>query len=171
VRADVRAALAELVALHRESVLKTALGYTGSVAEAEDVAQEVFLKALRQLERGVAAQALARSWFMKVTVRTAIDHRRSAYHRRVVSVAAVPESFSADDVAYRDVEAAETHRAIWQAVMNLPEILRAVVLLYYFGDLDVRSVSQVLGISESNVKVRLHRARDHLRSVLADWKD
>jgi len=171
VQADVRAALAELVALHREAVLKTALGYTGSVAEAEDVAQEVFLKALRQLERGAFASGLSRGWFMKATVRTAIDHRRSAYHRRTVSVADVPDSFAADDVTSKGVEAAEAHRAVWQAVRSLPDALREVVLLYYFGELDVRSISRVTGISESNVKVRLHRARERLRSALTDWAE
>jgi RNA polymerase sigma-70 factor (ECF subfamily) len=61
----------------------------------------------------------------------------------------------------------EERRIFWEAVERLPESLRSVYLLREVEGLSTREVARVLGLSESNVKVRLHRARRRLKSLLA----
>ena len=57
---------------------------------------------------------------------------------------------------------------LWQAVLSLPEDLRVPVTLFYYEDLSVREIGQVLGISEAAVKTRLSRGRGRLRLLLEE---
>jgi hypothetical protein len=83
--------LLALVQRDRQAVLKVALGYLQNAADAEDVAQDVFLKACQRLAAGVPLAQLTRAWMLRVTVNTAIDRRRSSWLRRSVLVDRIPE--------------------------------------------------------------------------------
>ena len=60
----------------------------------------------------------------------------------------------------------ETSEDLWQAVCDLSEQLRSVVVLYYYEGFSARETGEILGISEANVKTRLSRARKRLRKQL-----
>ena len=66
-----------------------------------------------------------------------------------------------------DLDENETRREVRKAVSELPENLRMVIILKEYGDLDYKAIGKILGISESNVKVRVHRARKKLEESLA----
>ena len=57
---------------------------------------------------------------------------------------------------------------LWQAVLSLPEELRLTVILFYYDDLSIREISQVLSVSQAAVKTRLSRGRARLRSMLRE---
>jgi len=160
--------LAALIGRDRLAVLGLALGYLGNPADAEDVAQDVFVKAYQELRAGRTAADLTRAWMLRVAMTTAIDRRRSAWWRRVVPTDQTPEVASRESTPEEQVVAESDRGAVLAAVQQLPLRLREVVVLYYFGDLTVGEVARVLRVSEAAVKTRLFRARDQLRPLLRE---
>ena len=155
-----------LVRRDRSVVLSVALGYLGNPDEAEDVAQEVFLKAYRQLVAGVGAANLTRSWVLTVTVRSTIDRRRSAWWRHVTGGEPSHTLPSQEPSPEDQVVVADERSSVLAAVQQLPARLRDVVSLYYLGEASVAEVASMLHIKEGAVKARLFRARDRLRPLL-----
>lgn len=158
--------LAALVRRDRAVVLSVALGYLGNPDEAEDVAQEVFVKAYGQLAAGVPVANLTRSWMLTVTAHGAIDRRRSAWWRHVTGREPSATLPSRDPSLEDQVVAADERGSVLAAVQQLPPRLRDVVSLYYLGDASVAEVANMLHIKEGAVKARLFRARDRLRPLL-----
>ncbi len=155
-----------LVRRDRAVVLSVALGYLGDPDEAEDVAQEVFVKAFRRLVAGVEVANLTRSWMLTVTAHAAIDRRRSAWWRHVTGGGPSRTLPSQEPSLEDQIVAADERSSVLAAVQRLPARLRDVVSLYYLGDLSVAEVANMLHISEGAVKARLFRARDRLRPLL-----
>lgn len=158
--------LVALVRRDRAVVLSVALGYLGTPDEAEEVAQEVFVKAYRQLAAGVPVANLTRSWMLTVTAHGAIDRRRSAWWRHVTG-GELPLTVPSRDPSLEDqVVAADERASVLTAVQQLPPRLRDVVSLYYLGGASVAEVASALHLKEGAVKARLFRARQRLRPLL-----
>ena len=165
----IQADLYALVARDRAIVLKVALGYLSNRTEAEDVAQDVFVKAYQQLQRGLPVAALTRAWVLRVAANSAIDRRRSAWWRHAASAATlarIGDRPSHDPSPEDQAVAAADRDSVLSAVRCLPPPLRQVVLLYYFGEQDVASIAEALGVRRGAVKARLFRARERLRPLL-----
>lgn len=165
----IQADLYALVVRDRAIVLRVALGYLSNPTEAEDVAQDVFIKAYQQLKQGVPAAALTRAWMLRVAANGAIDRRRSAWWRHAASADTAEhlEHRPSQDPSPEDQAVAAAERAsVLDAVRSLPPRLRQVVLLYYFGEQDVASIAQALGLRPGAVKARLFRARERLKPLL-----
>ena len=131
----------------------------GDQQVAEDAVQDAFVKALGR-QREVAALANPEAWLRTV----ALNHvrsgwrRASAYRRIVHRLPGVT----------REVELGPDHVAIMSALDTLPQQLRDVVALFYFGDLAIAEVAQTLRIPEGTVKTRLAKARVELADLLTD---
>lgn len=165
----------ELIRHHERSVYMMALSYMKNEADAEDVAQEAFIKAFRNLStfRGGAKFS---TWLISITLNEARNRLRRQNVVRMQSLDEPPDEDGAVSPALlRDwreipsevVEREEVRTLIKRAVESLPEIYRRVFLLRDVEDLDVNETAQALSISISNVKVRLHRARMMLQMELA----
>jgi RNA polymerase sigma-70 factor (ECF subfamily) len=164
--------LLALVERDRLAVLKVALGYVQNPTDAEDVAQDVFLKAYQQLRAGVPLHQLTRAWMLTVTVHAAVDRRRSSWFRHAVLVDRVPERATADQGPEEETLANDRRGHVLTAVGELPLALRQVVWLYYFGTQDIHTVAKTLRVSESAVKTRLFRARERLFPLLQGvWEE
>lgn len=62
----------------------------------------------------------------------------------------------------------EEYKSLYNAIMILPDIQREVIIMFYFSDFSVKSISEIINKSESNVKVLMHRARKKLKSILEE---
>ena len=165
----------ELIRPHERSVYMVALSYMKNEADAEDVAQEAFIKAFRNLST-FRGDAKFSTWLISITLNEARNRLR---RQGVVRMQSLDESPDEDGVVspalLRDwreipseaVEREEIRTLIRKAVELLPEIYRQVFLLRDVEELDVNETAQALSISISNVKVRLHRARMMLQKELA----
>ncbi|WP_231936164.1 RNA polymerase sigma factor [Bythopirellula polymerisocia] len=151
---------------HGSSVMKVARAYTLNSEESQDLAQEILLQAWRSLPNfeGKAAPA---TWFYRVALHTAMNWHRKDKPRRsrqqsLVEVEAVAtEGFdSAEQVQQRDIV-----EQLYKAIHQLPKTDAALVLLY-LDELSYREMSEVLGISESNVGVKLNRAKKALSELM-----
>ena len=152
-----------------------ALSYMKNEADAEDVAQEAFIKAFRNLST-FRGDAKFSTWLISITLNEARNRLRRQGVVRMQSLDEPPDEDGAVSPALlRDwreipseaVEREEVRTLIKKAVELLPEIYRQVFLLRDVEELDVNETAQTLSISISNVKVRLHRARMMLQKELA----
>jgi RNA polymerase sigma-70 factor (ECF subfamily) len=159
VEAGDTSALGELFAEFGDLVYRAAYRLTGRGADAEDVAQEVFLRlpaALRGFTGGVGSFP---GWIRRVAVRQALMQLRAHRRRGEVSVDAIAALVSpGDDTLGRlSLEAALAH---------LTHEHRSVFLLKEVEGYDHAEIAELLGISVANSEVRLHRARRQLRELL-----
>ena len=165
----------ELIRPHERSVYMMALSYMKNEADAEDVAQEAFIKAFRNLST-FRGDAKFSTWLISITLNEARNRLRRQGVVRMQSLDEPPDEDGAVSPALlRDwreipseaVEREEVRTLIKKAVELLPEIYKQVFLLRDVEELDVNETAQTLSISISNVKVRLHRARMMLQKELA----
>ena len=109
----------------------------------------------------------AKYWLIRVAKNLALNHVRR--NRRELSTTERIKSYSPTSTT-RDggevLSEKETVKEVREAISALPENLRMVILLKEYGHLDYQAIGKVLGISESNVKVRVHRARKKLSDIL-----
>lgn len=164
----------ELVRPYERSVYIMALSYMKNEADAEDVAQEAFIKAFRNLST-FRGDAKFSTWLISITLNEARNRLRRQSIVRMQSLDEPPDDDGTVSPALlRDwreipseaVEREEVRTLIKKAVETLPEIYRQVFLLRDVEELDVNETAQTLSISISNVKVRLHRARMMLQKEL-----
>ena len=139
-----------------DMVYRLALVRTRSVADAEDVVQEVFLRCLRNNPVFQSAEH-QKAWLIKVAINCSKSLLGNAFRRH-----SVPED-AAGDLASED---AETDSTVYDAVKKLPEKYRTAIHLYYYEDYSVKEIADVMRSTESTVKSWLHRARGMLKEEL-----
>ncbi len=150
---------------------RVALGVLRHREDAEDVAQEAFVRAYRNFHR-LRDRDRFRAWLARITWRLAIDRLRAAGRRARYEESAATErtAAGASESAQPSVEQMEASREFQRrldaAVDELPEKLRAVVLLAAIEGHDIHEVARLLEIPEGTVKSRLHRARKQLAEKL-----
>ena len=151
---------------HGSSVMKVARAYTLTSDECQDLAQEILLQAWRSLPN-FEGKASPATWFYRVALHTAMNWHRKDKPRRSrqqplleVQVLATEGANSAEQAQQR-----ETVEQLYNAIHQLPKTDAALVLLY-LDELSYREMAEVLGISESNVGVKLNRAKKALSELM-----
>ncbi len=151
---------------HSAAVMKVARAYTVTSEECQDLAQEILLQAWRSLLK-FQQTASAATWLYRVALHTAMNWQRKDKPRRKrqapfleVQALATPGPDSAEEAQQR-----ETVEQLYKAINQLPKGDAALVLLY-LDELSYREMAEVLGISESNVGVKLNRAKKALTDLM-----
>lgn len=156
---------------HRSSITKVARAYTLTKEECQDLAQEILLQAWQSLPR-YAGKSSPATWFYRVALHTAMNWRRNDSRRRAwqqplleVQTEAIEQLDSAEICQQR-----EMIERLYRAIHQLPSTDTALLLLY-LDDLSYREMADVLGISESNVGVKLNRAKKALSALIDGASD
>jgi RNA polymerase sigma-70 factor (ECF subfamily) len=151
---------------HGASVMKVARAYTLTGDECQDLAQEILLQAWRSLPK-FEHRASAATWFYRVALHTAMNWQRKEKHRRSRQQSLLEVHFLATEDANTAEQAQrrETVEQLYRAIHKLPKTDAALVLLY-LDELSYREMAEVLGISESNVGVKLNRAKKALNELM-----
>lgn len=155
----------ELMREHGNAVLRTAYSYVNDRDAAEDLFQEVFIKAYYNMDK-FRGDCSIKSWLIRITINVCKDYLKSAYQQKVVPMMEFEEDAIVSDNDFEEVENADRDRTIRQAVESLPETYREVVMSVYFNEMSVAETAAALGIAEGTVKSRLSRARDVLKNKL-----
>jgi RNA polymerase sigma-70 factor, ECF subfamily len=158
------AAYEEIVQRYQQVAFRTAYVVTGSAAEAEDAAQEGFVKAYRALAT-FRPGAEPRPWLLRIVVNEARNRVRSAGRRHQLELRVV-ERFRPGDAAPSPeaaAVAAEDHNWLLGLVNELSEEDRLVISSRYLLELSGEETAAALGIPEGTVKSRLSRALARLR--------
>ena len=146
-----------LVSSYASAVLAVCLANTRNLHDAEDVMQDVFLKAVSNFG-SLRDQTKVRAWLLQIARRASIDHRR----RRVLT-ATMP-----DDVLAPSTSTSADVERLHAAIARLPGNYRESIALYYLDGRNCASVAEALDITESAVRQRLVRARLMLHDLLAE---
>jgi RNA polymerase sigma-70 factor (ECF subfamily) len=153
---------------HGGIVVKVARAYTRTSEDCQDLAQEILLQVWRSLPQ-YQGRASASTWIYRVALNTAIgwrrkELRRRANHQPIFDVEELPGTGA-------DRGASDWSREIvdrlYAAIHELPKTDAALILLY-LDDLSYREMAEVLGISESNVGVKLNRAKKALGELMKE---
>lgn len=151
---------------HGASVVKVARAYTLTHEECQDLAQEILLEAWRSLPH-FEHRASPATWFYRVALHTTMNWHRKDKPRRSrqqplldVHVVATEVSNGAGQAQQRELV-----ERLYAAIHRLPKADAALVLLY-LDELSYREMADVLGISESNIGVKLNRAKKALGELM-----
>ncbi len=155
-----------LVDQHRDAVFRLAYLLVGDAADAEDIAQETFIRAFRALDRFDTTRNL-RPWLLQITANLARNRLRSIsrYWSALKRFRFYYPDHSMPSVEFQNQQQAESH-ALWQAVRRLKTPEQEIIYLRYFLELSVNETAEALEIRSGTVKSRLHRALKQLRRVV-----
>lgn len=175
-RSGDRAEFARLVDAYYTPIYRLALRMLGDSADAEDVLQNTFLKALQHLPDFEGRSSLS-TWLYRIAANEALMLLRK--HRPTLTVDENPDE---DEDGFLPAQFSdwcclpeqefltdESKRQLDLAIQRLPETLKVVFLLRDIEGLSIRETSEALGLSETAVKTRLLRARLHLRESLSSY--
>jgi RNA polymerase sigma-70 factor, ECF subfamily len=137
--------------------------------DAEDVAQEAFVKAYRSFTQ-LRDRERFRAWLVRMTWRLALDRRRGDRRREAregrPDAFGFDQSHAAGQAAVDDLVVRERASHLWTAIDALPEKLRVVVVLANIEGHDIGEVARLLALPEGTVKSRLFLARQRLKEHL-----
>ena len=163
---------------YQNMVFGVAVRLLGDPAEAEDVAQTVFLRAFERFDR-LEAWPRGAAWLRTVATNLCLNHlsrfrarwrpfsdvRRDADDGRPIEEAA---HVAATESPASELERTEAHGRLEQALRALPDHQRVPLVLFHFEDRSYQAIAAALGVSLGKVKTDIHRGREALRHLLTD---
>ncbi|MDX9846455.1 MAG: sigma-70 family RNA polymerase sigma factor [Tenuifilaceae bacterium] len=170
-------AFEELVNRYQPMVTKTCLGFVNSLADAEDLAQEVFIEVFESL-KGFRSEAKISTWIYRIAVNKSLNQVRKQKRDRIFR--SIENFFtSKNDVneplqvlnrdgenADSNLERSENKRMLKQAINALPENQRIAFILSKYQELSYKEIADVMGVSLSSVESLLFRAKSNLQGNL-----
>jgi len=175
------AAWGDLVRLHNRRVYNICYRFTGSPDDAQDLAQEVFIKVFRTLKSFDSSKGAFTTWVTTVTRNLLVDHfRRTKQERLTDSLDATassdPDASSTsrgeliEDTSAvspdQKVSRSDTQKLVQQALQKLSPDLREAVILRDLQDMDYKEIAAALRVPEGTVKSRINRGRAELSRLL-----
>ena len=146
-------------------VYRISFHYFGNREDAEDVAQDVFVK-LYSSRLDINNEEETKAWLIRVTTNTCHSYFRNPFRKRKTEI---DEAELENTIGIGSSEQEVINRkVIMDAVMSLPEHYRIIVYLFYYEEYSIGQISNVLKIKETTIQTRLSRARDKLRNALSD---
>lgn len=159
----------EVIETNKDRIFRICCGYVNDRDERKDVYQEILLNIWKSLD-GFRAQAQISTWIYRVAVNTCLGHLKSERRRRNH----IDTEASADLDAFPQEDQHETQEDLQQAIEHLYRCIntlspvdRALITLH-LEDVSSQEIADILGISEANVRVKLHRIRKALRGMLEE---
>lgn len=168
-------AFRELVERHKLSVLNLCLRFVGNKQDAEDLAQEAFIRVF-QAAPNYEVKAAFTTWLYRITVNLCLNHQR---RKKILHFFSLDQgknsqhqaSYGVHDFADQqrpdaDFERKELQQIVHQAILSLPENQQSVLILHRYHDLSYKEIADVLATTVSAVESRLHRAKENLKKKL-----
>jgi RNA polymerase sigma factor (sigma-70 family) len=161
------AATRAMVARKLPRLLSLAGRMLGDAGEAEDVAQEAFLRIWKQASRWRPGEARFDTWLHRVALNLCYDRLR---RRRELAFADPPDRADDGPAPDRGLQAADTGRRVGAALQSLPDRQREAIVLCHYQELGNIEAAAVMGVSVEALESLLGRGRRALRVALADMK-
>ncbi len=172
---DRNAEFTKFMRTYQNMVFSTAARLSGNDAQAEDIAQEVFLRAHKRFDE-LRDNPRAAGWLKTVATNLTFTHL-TRYRKRWVFFSQLQGAddseddpvleFAADESVVENVRDDERHQYVEEALRELPEHQRVPLVLFHFEELPYEEIAQKLHVSLPKVKTDIHRARQALARILA----
>ena len=159
---------------YQNMVFTTAYRLLADESEAQDIAQEVFLKAYGHFDN-LSTSRTASGWLRTVTRNLCLNHLTRHRSRRQLfselasgknDVENPEEYFAAPDIFAADIESAEQRALLAGALEKLPAAQRVPLVLHHLEDMSCEAIARSLNVSQAKVRVDMHRGRLALRRIL-----
>lgn len=175
VKAGDESAFRFLVEKFRKKVISTSMGFLHSEADADDVAQEVFIEVFRSVEKFRSDSSLS-TWIYRITVNKALNYLRQTNRKKLISLFDYENTETAntkmEPVSDREscpddgLRKSEQAAAISQAMNNLSSNQRTAFILSKYDDLSYREVAEIMNTSVPSVESLIFRAKQNLQKSL-----
>ena len=152
-----------LVDTHKNMVYGLSLKMTQSVEDAEEITQDTFVKVFQSI-KSFKGQSKLSKWIYQITYFTAINHlrgRKKSSDNQLNDNTALAENNSLETVG-----AADQKKFIDLALKELIPQERALITLFYLDEYSMKEVAKICALTESNAKVKIHRTRTKLKTIL-----
>lgn len=164
-------AFALLVDRYKDMVFTLAVSLLQHREEAEEVAQDAFLKVFKALPKFQQKSKFS-TWMYRIVYNECISRLRRKKVNLVsmedIKYSELPDAFEENEPEWLRKE--ERRKGLHKALLQLSEADKTIVILYYFENCQVEDISKVTSLSPSNVKTKLFRARKKLQTILIDVK-
>ncbi len=180
-------AFAELVRRYQTKIYNLALRYTNDTETAMDIAQDAFVRAWQMLPK-FRGEANFYTWLYRIAMNLCIDRHRRALVRGepqkmsledlVIERQRFEEAEEDADLWWEESDASEPEaeilrqemrQKVWEAIQQLPPLLRQVVLLREYEGLSLQEIAKITKTNVGTIKSRLYQARQHLKRLLAPY--
>ncbi len=162
-----RNAFSVLVDRHKNLVFSLALKMVKQQERAEEVAQDAFIKAFKNL-KSYKGDAKFSTWLYKITYRCCLDvlnASKERYRSEPIEESGA-HSLQGTEQILTTIERKERAALLNRCLLSLPEEERAVIWMFYYEELSLKEIVATTELSEANVKVKLHRARKRLLAIV-----
>lgn len=150
-----------------EAVFRICLGFSRNASDAEDLSQDVYLKAYRGL-RKVRHPELVKEWLFRIARTTCLDHAKKRRRDRALETAVRPGDAVEPKTPETSSITGERLRALKDAVAGLPRKQREVFVLREYGGLSYEELGRVVGAKAGTVMSRLNRARTAVATFIKE---
>jgi RNA polymerase sigma-70 factor (ECF subfamily) len=155
-----------LVDRYKDKVFAMVIGIIKNRELAQEVAQDVFVKAYVSLKK-FRKEATFSTWIYRISYNTAISETRKSSYKNVL----LDENYMAETIENSkedSEEKEESHKQLTRAIALLKTDEKFILELYYFEDKAINDISCITGLGKSNVKIKLHRLRNKLRKLIEE---
>ncbi len=160
-------AFAFLVEQYKVMVYSLALKMMKNREEAEEVSQDTFIKAYKKLDK-FKGESKFSTWLYKITYRNCLDaikKNKEKYNNDTIDEITI-NKISGTESILESLERKERAVVMNTCLLKLPEEERSILWMFYFEELSLKEIIKVTDLSEANVKVKLHRARKRLLTIV-----
>ena len=162
-------AFAYLVDDYKNMVFSLAFKMTKNREEAEEISQDTFIKAFKNLKKFKGDSKFS-TWLYRIAYHTSLDNIKKNKNNN--------STFEINEITFNQIQAVETilqgidrkERAeiMKHCLQKLPNEERSVIWMFYYDELSLKEIIEVTGMSEANLKVKLHRARKKLLTIVKE---
>jgi RNA polymerase sigma-70 factor, ECF subfamily len=159
----------EIIESNKDRIFRICCGYVHDRDERKDVYQEIIINIWKSLD-GFRAQSQMSTWIYRIAVNTCLSHLRSETrrHKHIDPEASIAiERIPQEDHDDRQEELRRSIDHLYRCINSLSPVDRALVALH-LEDVSSRESAEILGITETNVRVKLHRIRKMLKGMLEE---
>jgi RNA polymerase sigma-70 factor (ECF subfamily) len=156
--AEETADLSEEMMTYREDVFRVCLGFSRNPQDAEDLSQEVYLKAFRRIGTVRESGAL-KAWLLRIARNTCLDHQKRGRLIRLFRRSLIPADDQKNPMKREQAILSERLAKLKEAVRRLPNKQKEVFVLREYGHLSYSEVAKTLGLKVGTVMSRLNRSR------------
>jgi RNA polymerase sigma-70 factor (ECF subfamily) len=147
----------ETIEQYRTMVFRIAFGYVKNVHDADDIAQDVFLKLFKKVHR-FESEENRKAWLIRVTVNTSKTLLTSIWKTRRSNIDDIPEGTDFN----------KEKQELFEYVEKLKPKYRTIIYLYYYEDYSIKEIAEILKIRQTTVTTQLARARGQLKEIILE---
>lgn len=162
-------AFVHLVDNYKDMVYSLAYKMTKNKQEAEEISQDTFVKAYKNI-RKFKGDSKFSTWLYRIAYHTSLDYlKKDKNHKKTFEINEITlNQITSVDNILQGLERKERAQLVDMCLFKLPEDERSLLWMFYFDEFSLKEITKITALSEANIKVKLHRARKKLLTIVKE---